>query len=102
MKGPDGTLACSLAVYDEIRTPELLSYTDYFTTPEGDVNEDLPSSHVTYEFTDQGDQTMVRGRALYSQPSDLQTVLEMGVIEGMTETLDRLDEHLTQVKSAAK
>lgn len=102
MKGPDGTLACGRAVYEEIRSPEKIVYTDYFVSPEGDAKDDMPSGLVTYEFADQGDATIVTGRTLYPQASDLQAVLEMGVIEGMTETLDRLDEHLEQVKQTAE
>lgn len=102
MKGPDGTLACGLAIYEEIVKPNKIVYTDYFTSPEGDISEDMPSGLVTYEFADQGERTIVSGRTLYPEASDLQTVLEMGVIEGMTETLDRLDEHLEQVKQTAE
>lgn len=102
MKGPDGTLACGLAVYEEILKPEKIVYTDYFTSPEGDINEDMPNGLVTYEFADQGEKTIITGRTLYPEASDLQTVLEMGVIDGMTETLDRLDEHLEQVKLTAE
>lgn len=35
-------------------------------------------------------------RAEYPTSADLQQVLDMGMLAGMTETLDRLDEHLAE------
>lgn len=97
MKGPDEQLACGKAVYKEIVRPERIVYDDFFVDESGVVNEELPTGLVTFNFEDEGEKTKVTGSTLYPQASDLQTVLEMGVIEGMTETMDRLDELLARV-----
>lgn len=97
MKGPDDQLACGKAVYQRIRRPEFIEYEDYFLDESGAVNSELPNGLMTFNFADQDGKTKVTGRGQYREPADLQTVLEMGVIEGMTETLDRLEEHLAQL-----
>jgi uncharacterized protein YndB with AHSA1/START domain len=97
MKGPDDQLACGKAVYYRVNIPELIEYDGYFLDQRGKVNEELPSGLMRFNFTDQDGKTRVTGRAQYPKPADLQTVLEMGVVEGMSETLDRLAEHLAQM-----
>lgn len=97
MKGPEGQLACGKAVYQQIRRPELIVYEDYFVDEKGNVNDELPKGLVTMEFAPHEGKTKVTGRTRYADAADLQTVLEMGVVEGMTETLDRLEEHLARV-----
>lgn len=99
MKGPKGELACGKAVYQEIQKPEKIIYKDYFADENGNVNEDLSSGLMTIEFAEYDGKTKLTGRAEYPKPSDLEKVLEMGMIEGMTETLDRLEEHLEKVST---
>lgn len=94
MKGPEDQLACGKAVYERIAAPELIEYQDYFLDESGEVNEELPNGLMTFQFADLGGSTKVTGRARYPRPADLQTVLEMGVVEGMTQTMDRLQELL--------
>jgi uncharacterized protein YndB with AHSA1/START domain len=98
MKGPEDQLACSKAVYGRIVTPELIEYQDYFLDESGEVNEELPNGLMTLQFAVQGEGTKITGRAQYPGPTDLQTVLEMGIVEGMTETMDRLEELLARIQ----
>lgn len=97
MKGPEGELACGKAVYKEIRKPSRLVYQDFFVDEHGMINDQLPSGLVTFEFADVNGTTRITGRTEYQDPADLQTVLEMGMVAGMTETLDRLEEHILQI-----
>lgn len=96
MQGPDGTLACGKAVYQRIEAPRLIEYEDYFLDEDGEVNEELPNGYVTFQFAEHEDGTELTGRTDYPAAADLETVLEMGVIEGMTETMDRLEELLAK------
>lgn len=99
MQGPRGELACGSAVYQRIERPKQLTYEDRFTDEEGKVDLTMPSALVTYEFSQTEGGTQVVGRTKYEEPSDLQKVLDMGMIAGMTETLDRLEEHLQAMQS---
>jgi uncharacterized protein YndB with AHSA1/START domain len=97
MKGPEGQLACSKAIFQEIRIPHRIVYQDFFLDENGKVNPDLPSGWVTFEFVEVDGTTKMAGRTRYMHASDLQTVLDMGMIEGMSETLDRLEEYLGKI-----
>lgn len=98
LRGPnEGDEAWGKAIYEEIVKPHRLVYRDYFCDKEGQVNPDLPSTLVTMTFSRREGNTLMTGHALYEKPADLEQVLAMGMVEGMTESLDRLDEHLAQV-----
>jgi uncharacterized protein YndB with AHSA1/START domain len=85
-------------VYSEIVEPERIVYTDYFSDAEGNVNESLPSTEVTLEFVDLGGSTKLINRAVYGSAEALQTVLDMGMLQGITETWNRLAEWLESLK----
>lgn len=95
MRGPnEGDEAWGKAVYQEIVEPERIVYADSFSDKDGNLNQELPQGIVTMEFAEDGQRTRLTGRTLYPSHDDLEKVLEMGVIEGMTETIDRLAEHV--------
>lgn len=94
MTGPDGTQAWGLAVYKNIQVPTLIAYDDYFSNAEGAINKDLPSSGLSFEFIEKDGKTIVVGTGTYVSPEALETVINMGMIPGMAETLDRLEEYL--------
>lgn len=99
MSGPnEGDEAWGKAIYKKIEAPELLVYDDYFSDKEGNIDKALPSTVASYEFEEQDGKTVIKGKAIYQNPEDLQKVIDMGMIAGMTETLDRLDEHLLTLK----
>jgi uncharacterized protein YndB with AHSA1/START domain len=81
-------------VYKEIIEPEKIFYVDAFSDAEGNTNEDLPATDVTLEFIDMGSETKLISRSVYSSEEALKTVMDMGMIQGITETWDRLEEAL--------
>jgi uncharacterized protein YndB with AHSA1/START domain len=97
LRGPnEGDESWGKAIYQEINGPKSLVYRDYFCDKDGNTDPNMPSTLVTYTFIARDGQTQLTGQAEYEDPADLQQVLEMGMLEGMAETLDRLDEHLAQ------
>ncbi|WP_312117451.1 SRPBCC domain-containing protein [Brevibacillus reuszeri] len=85
-------------VYKEIVEPEMFSYTDYFSDAEGNINTELPATEVTLEFVEQGGKTKLVNRGEYVSAEALKTVMDMGMLQGITETWDRLEERLNEVK----
>lgn len=85
------------AVYREIDEPERIAYTDHFSDADGTENPDLPATDVTLEFHDEGGRTRLVSRSEYATPEALRTVLDMGMLEGITQTWDRLEERLREV-----
>lgn len=86
------------AVYQEIVEPEKIVYVDYFSDAEGDINEQLPPSTITTTFTEQDGKTKVVSRAEFASKEAVETVVKMGMEQGIKETWDRLAEHLESVK----
>jgi uncharacterized protein YndB with AHSA1/START domain len=97
MSGPDGQESWGLGLYKEIVEPERIVYTDAFSDSEGNVNADMPQSLITLEFDERGGKTTLTSRSEYSSEDDVKTLLEMGMVEGISETFDRLDEYLSAV-----
>ncbi|WP_058304272.1 SRPBCC domain-containing protein [Gorillibacterium timonense] len=86
------------AIYREIEAPERIVYTDYFSDEEGNTAEGMPDTLITLQFEDSSGKTRVMNRAEFESGEALNTVLEMGMLQGITETWDRLAEHLEKVK----
>ncbi|MBB5235078.1 SRPBCC domain-containing protein [Deinococcus budaensis] len=86
-----GLESWGLGLYREIEAPARLVYTDYFSDAEANINPDLPPTLVTLTFTEvEGGATRVTNRAAYDSAEALKTVMDMGMVQGVTETWDRL------------
>lgn len=85
-------------VYKDIAEPETIAYTDYFSDAEGNSNDEMPATEVTMEFIDLGGKTKLVNRSEYVSSEALQSVMDMGMLQGITETWDRLEERLNEVK----
>jgi uncharacterized protein YndB with AHSA1/START domain len=96
MKGPGGEESWGKAVYHEIVAPERIVYSDYFSDAEGNENDQMPVARITMEFIEQDGHTKLVSRTQYPTPADLEKVMQMGMVEGMTEMLDRFDEYLAK------
>lgn len=97
MKSSAGEEAWGLGIYEEIKRPERLVYTDLFSDAEGTVNPELPASSVAIDFEDMGDQTRVISVTTMASEADVETLVNMGMAEGITETWDRLEEYLAEI-----
>jgi uncharacterized protein YndB with AHSA1/START domain len=98
MRGPnEGDESWGRAVFQEILEPERIVYTDAFSDAQGAVNEDMPQTRSVIELVDEEGRTRLTLRATYPTSADLKQVLDMGMVPGMTETLDRLGEHLADL-----
>ncbi|OAS15762.1 SRPBCC domain-containing protein [Paenibacillus oryzisoli] len=85
------------AVYNEIVVPEKIVYVDYFSDAEGNEAANMPSTRVTLTFLETETGTKVINRGEYTSAESLQQVLDMGMMEGITDTWDRLSEHLASL-----
>lgn len=94
MRGPEGEESWGKATYREIVPPERLVYVDTFSDAEGNVNPALPQMVIAVEFFEHEGKTKVVSRSLFATVEERDTVLAMGAVEGMNETLDRLEAYL--------
>ncbi len=67
---------------------------DGFCDGTGTLNPELPRSKWNVSFADVATHTLVETVVSYASPDALQQVINMGLREGLTSTLERLDELL--------
>ena len=79
------------AIYREIVEPERIGYTDFFSDADGNTNDEMPSTNATITLVEEGTNTRLVMRAEYVDAASLQAVLDMGMLEGIRQTWDRLD-----------
>lgn len=94
---PDGQEYWSRLDYETIRPIDGYTAKDGFSDASGAVNVDMPRSNWDVSFSDLDDHTLVATIVRYASPEDLQKVIDMGMKEGMTSTLERLDELLPRL-----
>jgi uncharacterized protein YndB with AHSA1/START domain len=86
------------AIYKEIVEPERIVYTDAFSDAEGNITEGMPQTLITMTFLEHEGKTKLISHAEYATDEALKTVLDMGMLEGMTSTWDNLEEFLKEIQ----
>lgn len=94
-----GQESWSKATFREIVVPEKIVYLDQFADEQGNVVGNLPKMIVTLTFIDQKGKTKIVSDSTFANADQLRTVLDMGVIEGVQETWDCLEEYLQEIKN---
>ncbi|PMB09861.1 ATPase [Fischerella thermalis CCMEE 5273] len=84
-------------VYHEIVAPEKIVYTDTFSDEHGHLNESLPGVLTTMTFVEYEGKTKLIIRGQYASVDDLQKVKDMGIVEGFSSQMDRLEDYLKQI-----
>jgi uncharacterized protein YndB with AHSA1/START domain len=94
MRGPNGMESWGRGTFREIVEPERISYVDEFSNPEGAINEDLPGGLIIVNtFEDLGGgKTRVTSRTEFKNEDQLKALIDMGMLQGLAETWDRLAE----------
>ncbi len=90
---------CGLVIYKQIRRPEKIVYKDHFLDENGDISKELSPSLITLEFSENSGKTTITCQWEYPTKSDLDSMLEMGALEGQTEVWERLKNYLEQLKT---
>lgn len=85
------------AIYNEIEKPTKIVYRDYFADSKGTINESLPGSKTVLEFLEHNGITRQVSVTRYESAENLRQVLDMGMIEGMNSSMERLDEYLEEL-----
>lgn len=91
MVDPTGSEFWARTDYTKIDPIDSYRALDGFCDASGELNPHLPraSWHVT--FSDKGEHAVVHTIVTYNSLSDLETVIRMGLQEGLTATLENLD-----------
>jgi len=94
MVDPDGEEYWGRTEYVKINPIDGYKTLDAFANEKGEVNPDLPRATWDVTFHDQGKHTLVQTVVKYQTLEALDTVINMGMKEGLTSTLERLDDLL--------
>lgn len=101
LRGPnEGEESWGLATYKEIDKPRKIEYQDNFSDEDGNINEEMPGMLVTVELFEHEGKTKYIGTTLFDTPETREKVVEMGVVEGMGSSMDRLDDYLAEVQES--
>ena len=98
METPDGQKYWSRYDYQTITPIDGYTTLDGFTDESGVINPDMPRAKLNVSFVDQGERTLVTTVVNYGSAEDLQKVIAMGMEQGMTSTMERLDELLERLR----
>ncbi|WP_223635720.1 SRPBCC domain-containing protein [Planococcus sp. 4-30] len=98
MRSPEGQEAWGKAVYREIEPPNRLVYVDTFSDEQENEVEGLPTMLITTDFFAEGTGCKVVSATKFDSEKELESVIEMGAVDGMTQTYDRLEEYLKELQ----
>jgi uncharacterized protein YndB with AHSA1/START domain len=98
MRGPEGEEGWGKATYHEIEPPERIVYTDTFVDADGNTIEAMPRMVVTLEFRDETGKTRLTSRTDFESVEDLEKTMAMDVVEGLSQTWDRLAVDLAETR----
>jgi uncharacterized protein YndB with AHSA1/START domain len=91
---PEGQQFWSRLDYLTINPIDGYTALDGFSDEAGGINPDLPRSNLNATFADKSAHTLVTTIVQYGSSDDLQKAIDMGLKDGLTSTLERLDELL--------
>jgi uncharacterized protein YndB with AHSA1/START domain len=98
LRGPNkGDDSWGKAVYREIEKPGKIVYNDYFSDKDGNINQDMPSMLITVEFHEHEGITRQRNVTQFESHEKLKAIVDMGAVEGMSDSMDRLDKYLITI-----
>ncbi|NLR80100.1 SRPBCC family protein [Chitinophaga eiseniae] len=99
MVEPNGTEYWGYTAYLKIEAIDFYTALDAFSNEAAEINEALPRAEWLVTFTDKGENALVETIVTYKSLADLEQVIQMGMEQGMTATLNKLDELLLTLKS---
>jgi uncharacterized protein YndB with AHSA1/START domain len=98
MVDPDGKEYWGRMDYVKIKPISGYTGLDAFCDEKGDINPELPRANWNVAFQDKGENCLVQTVVTYNSLADLETVIQMGMKEGLSSTLERLDTLLLTLK----
>lgn len=94
---PNGTEHWGRTDFTEIKPIDYYKSLDGFCDENGNLNPDMPRANWHVTFSDLNKNSKVETVIIYNSLKDLETVLEMGMKDGLSSTFERLDEILEPI-----
>jgi uncharacterized protein YndB with AHSA1/START domain len=97
MVDPEGTEYWGRTDYTKIQPIDFYHSLDAFCDADGNINPDMPRAEWEVTFTDFNSNAVVETIVTYKSLADLETVIQMGMEEGLKLTLEKLDDLLLEL-----
>jgi uncharacterized glyoxalase superfamily protein PhnB/uncharacterized protein YndB with AHSA1/START domain len=94
MISPENVAFWNRTDYKKIEQQKSFSALDAFADEDGNVNPDFPRSQFTNVFREDAFTTTVSITIVYESLSDLEKVIQMGLKEGLSMTLNNLEQYI--------
>lgn len=96
MTGPEGQKSHGYWVFEEVEAPKRFAVKDGFANEDGSPNDQFPGSRMVIEFeaTEQGSRFV--SVSTFPSLEGMETVLKMGMVEGIKSALGKLDRVLAE------
>ena len=101
MTGPDGTQHHGWFRFLKVEPLRMFEVEDGFAHPDGSVNDALPVMRMTFTFEPTATGTRFHGVAKYASLEAMETVLKMGMAEGIRSAMGQLEAVLADLKQYA-
>lgn len=79
---------------DELDEPNSFTASDYFADENGEVNKQMPAQQFKVELVDEGGKTRLISRSITESAEQLEQLVKMGMVEGFSSQLNRLEDLL--------
>ena len=89
--GPNGEEHWSITTYVKIEPTKMFLANDAFGDAAGNINEKMPQSKWTMNFSDTGNNTLVHGIMQFPDLAQLEQTIAMGFREGLIMAMENLD-----------
>lgn len=96
MRSRDGQESWGKSIYREVNPPDRLVYVDVFSDEQENEVAGMPVMLITIDFSSEGNGSKMISRTAFETQEELQNVIDMQVIEGTTQTYDRLENYLKE------
>ncbi|MDQ0271403.1 SRPBCC family protein [Cytobacillus purgationiresistens] len=98
MRSTDGHESWGKSTYKEIVEPERIVYIDAFSDKDENTIANMPEMMITLSFKEYDGKTNLICRTQFESEDELNKIMEMGVVAGLTESWDCLEIHLEAAK----
>lgn len=91
-----GQSSWGLMVIESIDEPNNFVYNDYFSDEDGNIDKEKPAIITTIELSEAGGKTKLVTRASAKTAEQIEELLKMGIVEGFSSQLKKLDQLLAE------
>lgn len=90
-----GQESWALMKIESVTEPHGFTAQDYFSDPDGKLDERMPTQKFDVELVEENGQTRLVTRCITETPEQLEELIKMGMVEGFSSQLNRLEQLVT-------